>query len=105
MEGKQIILLTLKPKTMKTVNKIRLFFIILCITGLAISTATAQQYKIVGNEVVKVEQEKQPDKKTGFTHTIKNQKFDVYKSPKGAYYIIRVSKKTGKEYKQYLKIE
>ena len=64
-------------------------------------------YKIVGNEIVKTETAKvnTEPKKTGLTHTIKGIKYPVYQSPRGAYYIVRVSKKTGKEYKQYLKID
>lgn len=69
--------------------------------------AQEPQYKIVGNEIIKTEtaKVKKEPKKTGLTHTIKGVKYPVYKSAKGAYYILRVSKKTGKEYKQYLKIE
>ena len=64
-------------------------------------------YKIVGNEIVKTETAKVKTEptRTGLTHTIKGVKYPVYQSAKGAYYILRVSKKTGKEYKQYLKIE
>jgi hypothetical protein len=37
--------------------------------------------------------------------TSKGEKFPIYKSDKGKYYVIRISGKTGKEYKQYLKLE
>lgn len=36
-------------------------------------------------------------------HTYKG--YPVYQGPKGGYYVIRVSKKTGNEYKQYIKPE
>lgn len=66
----------------------------------------AQEYKIQGKEVVKIEVAKDTTStKTDLTHTIGNETFPVFKSPRGAYYIKRVSKKTGKEYKQYLKIK
>ncbi|MDD3915477.1 MAG: hypothetical protein PHF76_12620 [Bacteroidales bacterium] len=64
----------------------------------------AQAYKIQGKEVVKIEKDT-TSTKTELTHTIGNETFPVFKSPRGAYYIKRVSKKTGKEYKQYLKIK
>jgi hypothetical protein len=63
-------------------------------------------YKIVGNEIVKIDEVKKetsPPKETEFTHTINGIKYKVYQSPGGSYFIKRISK-TGKEYKQYLKI-
>lgn len=63
-------------------------------------------YKIVGNEIVKIDEVKKetsPPKETTLTHTINGIKYKVYQSPGGAYFIKRVSK-AGKEYKQYLKI-
>ena len=45
------------------------------------------------------------DKKTGeFYQDSKGVKYPIYVSAGGKYYIIRVSKNTGKEYKQYLKL-
>lgn len=35
----------------------------------------------------------------------KGVKYSVYVTEKGKYYVLRTSKKTGKEYKQYLKTE
>lgn len=49
--------------------------------------------------------EKVEAQKTTYTYEIKGVKYPVYVSPKGKLYIIRVSKKTGKEYKSYLKGE
>ena len=65
------------------------------------------EYKIEGNKVVRIEQPKQASKavKTELTTTIKGKVYPVYKSSRGAYYIERVSAKSGKTYKQYLKIE
>lgn len=46
------------------------------------------------------------DKPTGQTFTTsKGEEFPVYVSEKGKYYVIRTSKETGNQYKQYLKIE
>jgi len=68
---------------------------------------TSQTYKKVGNQYVKVEtvSTKIPPADTGDTVTIKDIEYPVYKSARGKFFIIRVSKNTGKEYKQYLKIE
>lgn len=46
------------------------------------------------------------DKPTGQTFTTsKGEEFPVYVSDRGKYYVIRTSKETGNQYKQYLKIE
>jgi hypothetical protein len=46
------------------------------------------------------------DKPTGQTFTTsKGEEFPVYVSERGKYYVIRTSKETGNQYKQYLKIE
>lgn len=68
---------------------------------------TAQTYKKVGNELVKVEtvSTKTQPVKTKLTVTIKDIVYPVYKSTRGKYFIKRVSKNTGKEYNQYLKIK
>ena len=68
---------------------------------------SAPKYKIEGNKVVRIDQPKQASKatKTGLTHTIKGKEYPVYKSERGAHYIERISAKSGKTYKQYLKIE
>lgn len=42
------------------------------------------------------------DSTTTDTYTIKNEKYNVYKSKSGAFYIWKTSKKTGKKYKYYL---
>lgn len=42
------------------------------------------------------------DSTTTDTYTIKNEKYNIYKSKNGAFYIWKISKKTGKKYKYYL---
>ena len=65
------------------------------------------EYRIEGNQVVRIEQPKKASKavKTELTTTIKGKEYPVFKSSRGAYYIERVSQKTGNPYKMYLKIE
>ena len=41
-------------------------------------------------------------KKTDYTFVVDGKSYPVYKGAKGGYYILRVSKKTGKEYKYYV---
>lgn len=94
---------------MNFTNKLRVLFTTIILIGLTYS-ATAQskaQYKIQGNEIVKVSNAKTKKEpvKTNLTHTIKGKTYPVYKGAKGGYFIIRESKKTGKKYKQYLKIQ
>lgn len=42
------------------------------------------------------------DSTTIHVYEIKGQSYPIYKSTRGKYYIWRTSKKTGKQYKQYL---
>lgn len=61
-------------------------------------------YTIEGNNIVVVVNDNKtsiPPTKTSYTYTIKGDKYPVYKSSRGAYFILRTSK-NGKEYKQYL---
>jgi hypothetical protein len=47
---------------------------------------------------------KSEPKKTQYFYTdSKGNKYEVYESANGAFFIIRTSSKTGKQYKQYLK--
>lgn len=80
-----------------------LAFSFISLVGIAQET----QYKIVGNEIVKTEtaKVKAEPTKTRLTHTVKGVKYPVYQTAKGKYYILRTSKKSGKQYKQYLKTE
>lgn len=91
---------------MKKFNTILIFVILLLITAGATAQQAEPSYKIVGNEIVstKTATEAAPAIKTNLTHTIKGVIYPVFKSSKGSYYILRTSKKTGKEYKQYLKV-
>ena len=73
----------------------------------ALSTLTicAQgTYTRTGNNFTQVTVQKQSEAtKTRLTYTTtKGEVFPIYLSKNGRAYIIRVSKKTGKEYKQYL---
>lgn len=71
-------------------------------------SANSQSYKVVKNELVKIDtttKKKSQAIKTKLTLTIKDVIYPVYKTEKGKFYILRTSKKTLKEYKQYLKIE
>ena len=64
-------------------------------------------YRIEGNKVVKVggtKAAKQEPISTGLVYTSRGVDYPVMKSSRGAYFVVRVSKKSGKEYKQYLKI-
>ena len=57
------------------------------------------------NLIVGKEEKKPLDRETGFIYKIGNQEFTVFHTQLGSYYINRVSSKTGKTYKQYLKYE
>lgn len=73
-------------------------------------SAAAQQskkptYIIKGDKLEKVQDTKPEPTKTSWTIEIKDTVYPVYKGTKNSYYILRVSKKTGKEYRQYINIE
>lgn len=59
-------------------------------------------YKVVGNKIVKIDQPKKQPLKTDLTYTVNDSTYQVYQGSKGGYFIIRKSKKTGKEYRMYL---
>lgn len=83
--------------------------ILVFIFGLCSTFAMAQEkptYRIEGSQLVRVEtKEKAIDQKTGLYVNISGKDYPVYISKNGAYYVVRISKKSGKEYKQYLKLE
>jgi hypothetical protein len=85
----------------------KLLFISLLLLG--VTSMSAQTYKIVDNELVQVvdstKVKKSKDTLTKLTVDKSGTEYPVYKSVRGSYYIKRVSKNTGKEYKQYLKLE
>lgn len=67
---------------------------------------TAQTtYRIEGNTLVSNAEAKIAPQMTQYTLTIDNTVYRVYLTSKGRYFINKVSKKTGKTYKQYLKVE
>ena len=74
---------------------------------LTVSGQEKPTYIIKGDKLEKVEEpktDKQPIK-TSWTIEIKDTVYPVFKGTKNSYFIKRVSKKTGKEYRQYLNIE
>ena len=62
-------------------------------------------FKIDGNRIVTVKTERKAAEsvKTSFTFsTGDGVELPVYRTSNGSYYVLRTSKKTGKQYKQYL---
>lgn len=78
-------------------------YIISLLIMLTLSMSSFAEVKREGNNF-KVEQtSKASDTKTKYTWEDKaGQKYPIFVTKKGACYVIRVSKKTGKEYKYYL---
>lgn len=73
--------------------------VLLCV-GL---TSNAQNYNREGNTFVSTKSIKARPVKTKFTwKDSKGNEYPVYISSKGSCFVIRVSSKTGKEYKNYL---
>ena len=66
--------------------------------------AFGQDYRRNGTEFEVIAKEKKADPvKTAYTWKDKDGNiFPIYRSSKGSYFIVKVSKKTGKEYRQYL---
>jgi hypothetical protein len=83
----------------------------LILTLFLTSSMAFSQTKVVrdsnGNFITQKAPKKQSeDKQTGQTYTTaKGDSFPVYVSENGKYYVIRTSKESGNQYKQYLKIE
>lgn len=76
--------------------------IIIALFALVISFTSFADVIKEGN-TFKVEKTSTQDEKTKFTWEDKEGKqYPIYKTKKGAYYILRISKKTEKEYKYYL---
>lgn len=76
-------------------------------TAEAMPVTKEASYRIEGNKIVKVKKaskQKQKPTETKYTFTIKGKEFRVYKGSKGGLFVYRTSKKTGKRYKQYLKL-
>lgn len=78
---------------------------ILCLILLGGITVKAQEVVRNGNTFTEVSKKKQKEafKTTPYTYVASDgTKYPIYISSKGKYFIIRTSKKTGKEYRQYL---
>lgn len=89
---------------MKKLLSILLFLVAFLFIGLALDVATAKAQNVIkeGNTFVS---QKTKVKETKTTYTYKDSQgkvYPVYLSSTGKAYIIKVSKKTGKEYKQYV---
>lgn len=78
-------------------------YIISLLIMLTLSMSSFAEVKREGN-TFKVEQtSKASDTRTKYTWEDKEgNKYPIFVTKKGACYVVRVSKKTGKEYKQYL---
>lgn len=69
---------------------------------ISINCFSQKNIKLEGN-TFSVEQVESKDTKTKYTYKDKKgNEYPIYLSKRGKAYIIRTSKKTGKEYKQYL---
>ena len=80
-------------------KKLLIMLVLLCV-GL---TSNAQNYTREGNTFVSTKSIKSEPVKTKFTwKDSKGNEYPVYISSKGSCFVIRVSSKTGKEYKSYL---
>lgn len=78
---------------------------ILCLILLGGITVKAQEVVRNGNTFTEVSKKKQKEAlmPTPYTYVASDgTKYPIYRSSKGKYFIIRTSKKTGKEYRQYL---
>ena len=77
-------------------NMKRILSILILLVGLAVYVS-AKDYVAPTRKSVEY-----TDSTTTDTYTIKNDKYNVYKSKSGAFYIWKTSKKTSKKYKYYL---
>ena len=64
----------------------------------------SQTYKIVDGKMITIAKPKVKPVKTTMSITKGDKDYPVYKTKNGSYFILRISKKSGKEYKQYLKM-
>lgn len=74
----------------------RVLSILILLIGLVVSVS-AKDYIAPTRQSVEY-----TDSTTTDTYTIKNKKYNVYKTKNGAFYIWKTSKKTGKKYRYYL---
>lgn len=73
------------------------FFLFLLVT-----TTNCSAQVIKEGNTLSIETTKSAPIQTQYTYKIKGVEYPIYKGSKGSFYIIRISKKTGKEYKYYL---
>lgn len=77
-------------------------YILSILVALFMSVTCYSEVVKVGN-IIKVTTNTTSDTLTPYTWQDKDGKlYPIYKTKKGAYYIIKISKKTGKQYKYYL---
>ena len=91
---------------MNFTNKLRVLFTAVILIGMSFAACGQTKYKLVGKEIVKVSTTKAKAKpiKTDIVYKTKDTVYPVFKSKRGAYFINRKSKRSGKIYKQYLKV-
>lgn len=88
---------------MENVRKVLFVVLFALSSGVCLSQSKQPQYKIVGNEIVKVQTKSMKDSTaTSLTHTIKGVVYPVFKTSKGGYFVSRISQKSGRAYRQYL---
>lgn len=76
-----------------------IIFIIICVCSIFATHAGV----VREGKNFRMEQAQQQDLPTVYTYTDKEGViYTIYRSKSGSYYILKVSKKTGKQYKQYL---
>ena len=81
----------------------KLFIMLALVFMAGASNVSAQDVKRQGNMFVQQQSSTSTATKTKYTFKAKDGKvYPIYLSKNGKAFIIRVSKKTGKEYKQYL---
>ena len=85
-------------------NRTKLFIACLIIgySSLLTLNSFGQSYKVQGDKVVKIETTKDTTKKADKVFSVVDGK-TFYKGPKGGIYYWKKSKKTGKNYKVYVK--
>lgn len=77
-----------------------IMLLVLCVNN---SSTYAQNVKREGTTFVVSSSKKSPEPtKTKFTWKVGDTEYPIYINASGSCYIIKISKKTGKEYKQYL---
>lgn len=96
-----------------TLNKVTIQFLtallitLICLLSDNLFAQTKVMKDASGNYVaLKQTKKSDPDKLTGNTFTTSNgETLPIYVSENGKYYVLRTSKNTGNQYKQYLKLD